>query len=45
MVSGSEAYQTALVFYNSVKMAARQNIPGGESHLRRIEKAFPRTEA
>jgi hypothetical protein len=28
--AGSEAYQAALVFYKSVKMAAAQDIPGGK---------------
>jgi hypothetical protein len=27
MVAGSEAYQAALIFYNSVKMAVRQDVP------------------
>jgi hypothetical protein len=28
MTAGSEAFQTALVFYNSVKMATRRDVPG-----------------
>ena len=31
MVAGSEAYNAALVFYNSVKGASRVNVPGSEA--------------
>jgi hypothetical protein len=41
MVSGSEAYQSALVFYNSVKMAARQDIPGAKAVYEELKKRFP----
>lgn len=30
MVAGSEAYSAALAFYNSVKLATRQNVPGAK---------------
>jgi hypothetical protein len=30
MIAGSEAYQAALVFYKSVKMAAAQDVPGAK---------------
>jgi hypothetical protein len=43
MTSGSEAYQAALVFYNSVKMAARQDIPGAKAVYEELRKRFPGT--
>jgi GrpB-like predicted nucleotidyltransferase (UPF0157 family) len=41
MVAGSEAYQFALIFYNSVKMAARQDIPGAKAIYEDLKKRFP----
>lgn len=41
MVAGSEAYQAALVFYNSVKMAARMNVPGAKAVYEELKKRFP----
>jgi hypothetical protein len=41
LVAGSEAYQAALVFYNSVKMAARQDIPGAKAVYEELKKRFP----
>ena len=41
MVAGSEAYQAALIFYNSVKMAARQDIPGAKAVYEELKKRFP----
>jgi hypothetical protein len=41
MVAGSEAYQAALVFYNSVKMAARQDISGAKAVYEELKKRFP----
>ncbi|MDR1370061.1 MAG: hypothetical protein LBJ72_08070 [Dysgonamonadaceae bacterium] len=41
MASGSEAYQAALIFYNSVKMAARQDIPGAKAVYEELKKRFP----
>jgi hypothetical protein len=41
MVAGSEAYQSALVFYNSVKMAARQDISGDKAVYEELKKRFP----
>jgi hypothetical protein len=41
MVAGSEAYQFALIFYNSVKMAARQDIPGAKAIYGELRKRFP----
>jgi hypothetical protein len=43
MTSGSEAYQAALVFYNSVKMAARQDIPGAKAVYEELRKRFSGT--
>jgi hypothetical protein len=41
MVAGSEAYQAALIFYNSVKMAAGQDIPGAKAVYEELKKRFP----
>jgi hypothetical protein len=41
MVAGSEAYQASLIFYNSVKMAARQDIPGAKAIYEELKKRFP----
>jgi hypothetical protein len=41
MIAGSEAYQAALVFYNSVKTAARQDIPGAKAVYEELKKRFP----
>ncbi|MDR3309061.1 MAG: hypothetical protein LBS80_03820 [Tannerella sp.] len=41
MLAGSEAYQAALVFYNSVKVAARQNVPGAKAVYEELKKRFP----
>jgi hypothetical protein len=41
MLAGSEAYQAALVFYNSVKMAARQDVPGAKAVYEELKKRFP----
>jgi hypothetical protein len=41
MVAGSEAYQSSLIFYNSVKMAARQDIPGAKAIYEELKKRFP----
>ncbi|MDR0371345.1 MAG: hypothetical protein LBH80_05780 [Prevotellaceae bacterium] len=40
MVAGSESYQTSLVFYNSVKMAVRQDIPGAKAVYEELRKRF-----
>jgi hypothetical protein len=42
MAAGSEAYQAALVFYNSVKMAADQNIPGAKAVYDELKERFPK---
>jgi hypothetical protein len=41
MVAGSEAYQAALIFYNSAKMAAKQDIPGAKAVFEELRKRFP----
>jgi hypothetical protein len=41
MVAGSEAYQTALLFYNSVKTAAAQDIPGAKEIYEELKARFP----
>jgi hypothetical protein len=41
MTAGSEAYQASLVFYNSVKMAARQDVPGAKAVYEELRKRFP----
>jgi hypothetical protein len=40
MVAGSEAYDAALVFYNSVKGASRVNVPGSEAVYNDLQKTF-----
>jgi hypothetical protein len=40
MAVGSEAYQAALVFYKSVKMAA-QDIPGAKAVYEELKTRFP----
>jgi hypothetical protein len=41
MIAGSEAYQAALVFYNSVKFAAAQNVPGAKAIYEELKEHFP----
>jgi hypothetical protein len=41
MTAGSEAYQAALVFYQSVKMAAAQDIPGAKAVYEELKTRFP----
>ncbi|GMO43857.1 MAG: hypothetical protein Pg6C_05730 [Treponemataceae bacterium] len=43
MAAGSEAYQAALVFYKSVKMAAAQDIPGAKAVYEELKTRFPQT--
>jgi len=43
MTAGSEAYQAALIFYNSVKVAASQGIPGAQAVYEELKKRFPGT--
>jgi hypothetical protein len=44
MVAGSEAYQAALVFYNAVKAAAAQDIPGVKGVYDDLKARFPRVK-
>lgn len=41
MVAGSEAYDAALIFYNSVKGAARSNIAGSQAIVDDLKVRFP----
>lgn len=38
---GSEAYVAALGFYNSVKQAAKMNVPGADAIYQDLKKRFP----
>jgi len=40
MMAGSEAYVAALSYYNSVKMAARMNVPGAKAIYDDLKKRF-----
>lgn len=42
MVAGSEAFQAALVFYNSVKGAAKSGVPGAKTVYDELSKRWPR---
>jgi hypothetical protein len=41
MTAGSEAYQTALVFYHSAKMAAAQYVPDAKAVYEELKTRFP----
>jgi hypothetical protein len=41
MVAESEAYQAALVFYSSVKVAAAQDVPGAKAVYDELKTRFP----
>ena len=41
MAAGSEGYQAALVFYQSVKMAAAQDVPGAKAVYEELRTRFP----
>ena len=41
MVAGSEAFDAALIFYNSVKGASRVNVPGSQAVSDDLQKQFP----
>ncbi|MDR0421445.1 MAG: hypothetical protein LBH72_00330 [Proteiniphilum sp.] len=43
MAAGSDAYRTALVFYNAVKVAATQNVPGAKEIYADLKARFPGT--
>lgn len=40
MMAGSEAYVAALSYYNSVKMAAKMNVPGAKAIYDDLKKRF-----
>lgn len=41
MVAGSEAYYAALAYYNNVKLAVGQNVPGAKAICEELQKRFP----
>jgi hypothetical protein len=41
MTAGSEAYQSALIFYNVVKSGAANEIPGAKAVFEELSKRFP----
>jgi hypothetical protein len=43
MSAGSEAYQASLSFYNYVKLAAAQDVPGAKTVYNELKKRFPPT--
>jgi hypothetical protein len=45
MEAGGEAYVNALSYYNSVKQAAKMNVPGAKSIYEDLKKRFERSKA
>jgi hypothetical protein len=41
MAAGSESYQAALIFYNAVKIAAAQDVPGAKVRYEELRQRFP----
>ena len=41
MLSGSEAYNEALIYYNAVKRAASEDIPGAKAEYEEMKNRFP----
>ena len=41
MTAGSEAFQAALVFYNSVKVASTQSVSGSKAIYEELKRRFP----
>jgi len=41
MVSGSEAYNASLTFYNAVKVAANQNVSGAKAVYKELKERYP----
>jgi hypothetical protein len=41
MVAGGEAYNQSLVYYNAVKQAAHQDIPGAKAIYNELRERFP----
>lgn len=44
MLVGSEAYMSALMFYNAAKDAARHNVQGAKAVVEDLKKRFPSTK-
>jgi hypothetical protein len=42
MLSGSEAYVSSLAYYNTVKQAARMNVPDAKPIFEDLQQRFPR---
>ena len=45
MEAGAESYMAALMYYNSVKMAAKMDVPGAKSIYDDLSKRFERSAA
>lgn len=45
MMAGSEAYMAALAYYNSVKLAAKMNVPGAKAISDDLSKRFEKTRS
>jgi hypothetical protein len=41
MAAGSEAFQEALIFYNYIKIAAKQDVPGAKAIYEELKRRFP----
>jgi hypothetical protein len=41
MAAGSEAFQSALIFYHSAKIAAENDVPGARAIFEELRKRFP----
>jgi hypothetical protein len=41
MIAGSEAYSASLTFYNAVKQAAKQNVPGAKAIYNELQERYP----
>ena len=41
LAGGSDAYQSSLLFYNSVKLATSNNVPGAKAVYDELRKRFP----
>jgi hypothetical protein len=44
MVAGSEAYQSSLIFYNAVKAATAQDVPGAKEIYADLKARFPKVK-
>jgi hypothetical protein len=41
MAAGSDAFNSSLVFYNSVKVATPQDVPGAKAVYEELRKSLP----